>query len=283
MQTNDEQKTLWNGTAGHAWVELDAVLDRMLAGFTDLLLQGARIEPAHCVLDIGCGTGNTTLAVARSLGGPGRCVGVDISEPMTSVARARAEQQRLPATFICADAATYAFEPDSFDAMISRFGVMFFDDSVQAFANLRRAAKPGAEIRFVAWQGLAENPFMTIAERAARPLLPELPERSTDAPGQFAFADDGRVSSILEQAGWMQIEIVPREVASAFPEKDLVRYFTRVGPLGRVLQAADDQTRFRIVETVRAAFDPYVFGEDVRFTSACWVVSARKNQWGKAV
>ena len=146
-------------------------------------------DPERRVLDVGCGTGSTTLAVARLLGAKGRCTGIDISEPMIAAARARAEREGTPASFIRADAQTHAFEPASFDMIISRFGVMFFDDSVRAFANLRRAARDDAELRFIAWRSAAENPFMTTAERAAAPLLPNLPARRPDAPGQFAFAD----------------------------------------------------------------------------------------------
>ena len=158
-------------------------------------------DPGSRVLDVGCGTGSTTLAVARRLGAKGRCIGIDISEPMIAAARARAEREGTPASFIRADAQTHAFEPASFDMIISRFGVMFFDDSVRAFANLRRAARDDAELRFIAWRSAAENPFMTTAERAAAPLLPNLPARRPDAPGQFAFADRRRVYSILEESG----------------------------------------------------------------------------------
>ena len=117
---------------------------------------------------------------------------------------------------------------------------------------------------------------MTTAERAAAPLLPNLPARRPEAPGQFAFADSQRVRSILEQSGWAKIDIRPIDVACTLPEKDLVGYFTRLGPVGLILQEADDRTRTEVIETVRAAFDPYVQGAEVRFTAACWMVSARR-------
>jgi ubiquinone/menaquinone biosynthesis C-methylase UbiE len=130
----------------------------------------------------------------------GTCVGVDISEPMIAAARARAERRRHRRPSSTPTRRSTPFEPASFDTIMSRFGVMFFNDSVRAFANLRRAAKDGAELRFIAWRGPAENPFMTTAERAAAPLLPNLPARRPDEPGQFAFADADRVRRILRRA-----------------------------------------------------------------------------------
>ncbi|MDM0032847.1 class I SAM-dependent methyltransferase [Variovorax sp. J22P271] len=273
--TDNEQTALWNGRAGRAWVDAQEVLDQMFKPFEDRLAEAVRAADAHRVLDVGCGTGSTTLAVARLLGAEGRCTGIDISEPMIAAARARAEREGTPASFVGADAQTHAFEPASFDMIISRFGVMFFDDPARAFANLRRAARDGAELRFVAWRSAAENPFMTTAERAAAPLLPNLPARQPDAPGQFAFADRRRVYAILEESGWGEIDIRPIDVACTMPERELVGYLTRLGPVGLVLQEADERARMRIIETVRDAFEPYVHGDEVRLTAACWLVGAR--------
>jgi SAM-dependent methyltransferase len=275
-QTTDAPQTpQWNGPSGHAWVDAQAALDRMFEPFEHLLLEGVPPGSGGRVLDVGCGTGSTTRAFAHLVGAKGTCVGVDISEPMIAAARARAERERSSAQFICADAQVHPFEPKAFDRITSRFGVMFFEDAVQAFANLRRAAADGAVLRFVAWRSLPENPFMTTAERAAAPLLPDLPARQPDAPGQFAFADRGRVHGILEGSGWAAIDIRPVDVACSLPERDLTRYVSRMGPVGLRLQEADERTRAQVVETVRAAFDPYVHGGEVRYTAACWMVDAR--------
>jgi SAM-dependent methyltransferase len=271
----NEQTALWNGRAGRAWVDAQPLLDRLLQPFEDELVGALDLDRKQRLLDIGCGTGSTTLAAARLLGAQGDCVGVDISAPMIATARERAAQQSSTARFVCADAQTHAFEPDNFDTLISRFGVMFFDDPVQAFGNLRRAARTGATLRFICWRDAAENPFMTTAERAAAPLLPDLPARRPDAPGQFAFADRERVASILQVSGWTDIEIRPLDVECVLPESELIGYFTRLGPVGAMLQEADDATRARIIGAVRPAFDPFVQGEEVRFVAACWVVVAR--------
>lgn len=274
-RTENEQRALWNGPAGHAWVDEQAMLDAILRPFEDLLVDAVPAGAARRVLDVGCGTGSTTLAVARRLGADGHCTGIDISGPMIAAARLRAEREGVPATFLLADAQEHAFAPGSFDLIVSRFGLMFFDDFARAFANLRRAASDGAEMRFVAWRSAAENPFMTTAERAAAPLLPDLPPRRPDAPGQFALADESRVRAILEESGWADVDLRPIDVVCTLPEGDLMRYLTRLGPVGLALQAVDDPTRARVLETVRAAFDPFVHGAEVRFTAACWLVTAR--------
>jgi SAM-dependent methyltransferase len=276
-QTEDEQAARWNGSAGRAWTDEQAALDLMFEPFEQHLVEAAAGLGARSVLDIGCGTGATTLAIARRLGGGVRCLGLDISEPMLERARSRAEEQASAARFIRADAQTYPFDPAAFELLVSRFGVMFFRDAVAAFANLRAAAAPGAWLRFVAWRGAAENPFMTTAERAAAKFLPNLPPRKPDAPGQFAFADSARVGRILRESGWIDVDIQPLDLECKLPSADLARYYTRLGPLGEVLQAADDSTRAQVTDAVHAAFQSYVNGSEVRFVAACWSVGARRS------
>ena len=279
MNTADEpdsqQTKLWNGTAGRAWVETQDLLNQIFKPFEDLLVETVRALSGRRVLDVGCGAGSTTLAVARLLGAEGHCTGIDISDPMIAAARLRAELDRTPATFIRANAETHTFEPASFDVIISRFGVMFFNDSVQAFANLRRAATDNADLRFLTWRSAEENSFMTTAERAAAPLLPNLPPRVADAPGQFAFGEPRRVRTILEESGWAEIDIRPVDVICSLDEANLNEYFTRLGPVGLTLQEVDERTRTQVVRTVRPAFDVYVQGSKVRFNAACWMVSAK--------
>lgn len=277
-EVSNEQTRLWNGLAGNAWVDAQAVIDQMYKPIEDMLVDAAAIASPGRLLDVGCGTGGTTVAVARKLGTTSRCVGVDISEPMIAAARLRAEQTGMSsgqARFICGNAESYAFDSGSFDMIVSRFGVMFFDDPVGAFANLRRAAADDAALRLIVWRGPAENPFMTTAERAAAPLLPNIPPRVPDAPGQFGLANDERLAGILKASGWADIALEPVDVACAFPESALVPYLTRFGPVGRVFNEADERTQAVVIDTVRAAFEPYVHGADVRFTAACWTVSAR--------
>ena len=278
QKTSDEQVELWNGVAGCAWVEEQELLDRMFKPFEEMLADTVSAGNAiNRVLDVGCGTGSTTVAMARRVGSQDSCLGIDISEPMIRLARMRAEREGVPVSFIVANAQTHALEPASFDMIVSRFGVMFFDDSVAAFENLRRAVRQGGGLEFIAWRAPSENPFMTTAERAAATLLPNLPPRRPGAPGQFAFGDSDRVRGILEQSGWAEIEILPIDIRCSLPEKELVRYFTRFGPVGLMFAELDEGTRGRVVETVRAAFDSYVNGAEVSYTAACWMVRARNG------
>jgi SAM-dependent methyltransferase len=271
---NGGQAAVWNGSGGHGWVEMQEVMDGLFQPLEEMLVDSVDTGAGTRVLDVGCGAGVTTLAFARHLGEGGSCTGIDISEPLVSAARSRAERAGVDAQFIRADAQRHPFEPATFDMVVSRFGVMFFDDSVQAFTNLRTATSEGGQLRLIVWRSPAENPFMTTAERAAAPLV-TIPLREADAPGQFALADEQRVRTLLEKSDWSGIEIHPIDVVCTMPEDELVRYLTQLGPLGRALAGMDAAARDRVVEAVRPAFDRYVDGNEVRFTAACWMVAAQ--------
>lgn len=273
---NHDQAALWNDASGRAWVDLQHVTDGALAAFEARLVQEAFPGEGMHVADIGCGAGATTLAMARRVGPAGSCVGVDISGPLVAAARARAAgEERGDVTFIQADAQTHPFEPGRFDAIISRFGVMFFDDPEAAFANLRRGARRGATLTFVAWRGPDENPFMTLAPRTAAPHLPPLPVPGPDEPGPFALADPDRVRRILDAGGWRDVEVVPLDLPCTIAEADLLPYVTKMGPVGRALDEADEATRTRIVDVLLPAFAPFIRDGVVSFTAASWLVRAR--------
>ncbi len=274
QESTARQHEIWKGTGGRGWVKAEPLLDHIFKPLEHLLADAASATSARRVLDVGCGTGATTVAVARRLPADGVCTGLDLSEAMVEAARARAGREGVPARFVCADAETHAFEPASVDLIISRFGVMFFADPVRAFANLLTAASRDAELRCITWRHAAENPFMTTAEWAAEPLLPGVARRTHNEPGQFGLADPALATRILAESGWRQVQIAPLDVPCVFPASELDLYLGCLGPVGRALQSADEVTRDKVVAAVRPAFGPYLVGDEVRFTAACWMISA---------
>ncbi|UCI07645.1 class I SAM-dependent methyltransferase [Mesorhizobium sp. B1-1-8] len=275
-QPNTRQAALWNDASGKAWVEMQPILDGVLAPFESLVVDAGYPGEGGNVLDIGCGAGATTLAMARRVGNDGRCVGIDISQPLVALATERARVQEVAnASFKVGDAQAYAFESRHFDAVVSRFGVMFFDDPVAAFINIRQAARPGGKLAFVAWRSPAENDFMTTAARAAAPFLPPAPVPNPDAPGQFAFADGAKVKRILEASGWSSIKLEQADLPCQIAEGDLMTYATRLGPVGAALREVDRATAEKITTALPAAFAPFVEDGKARFNAASWLVTAR--------
>ncbi|HEY0279563.1 MAG TPA: class I SAM-dependent methyltransferase [Solirubrobacterales bacterium] len=270
--TADDQEVLWNGEMGQTWVEMARVTDQLFEPLTVPLLEAAG-SAASALLDVGCGAGSATLALARELGEGARVVGADISEPLLDAARGRAEEAGVPIDFVRGDAQTFAFEPASFDLIVSRLGVMFFADPVAAFANLRVAATDEARLRFVCWRDPAENPFMTLTARATKNLL-DLPPRIPNTPGPYGLADAERTRGILDDAGWRGVEARPFEATCAMPAEELMTFLTRIGPLREALAKADVERRLAVLGAVRAAAEPYVDGDRASFTAALWIVDA---------
>ncbi|UVK43417.1 methyltransferase domain-containing protein [Mesorhizobium sp. AR07] len=274
-QPNTRQAALWNDASGKAWVEMQPILDEILAPFERLVVDAGYPGEGGNVLDIGCGAGATTLAMARRVGKDGRCVGLDISQPLVALATERRRGEEVAnASFEVGDAQTYAFESGYFDAVVSRFGVMFFDDPVAAFTNIRQAARRGGKLAFAAWRSPVENDFMTTAARAAAPFLPPAPAPDPDAPGQFAFADGAKVKRILEASGWASIEVEQADVLCQIAQGDLMTYVTRLGPVGAALREVDRATAEKITTVLPAAFAPFVEDGEARFNAACWLVTA---------
>ena len=191
---------------------------------------------------------------------------------MIALARERAVQAGSGADFICADAEDHPLDLARYDRIVSRFGVMFFRDPVRAFTHLRRASVAGAQLAVIAWREPAENSFMTAAEAAVRPLLPEALAAALQPTGQFAFADENHVRGILRESGWSGITMTPLDIACSLPENALETWLTRLGPLGRLLPELDPVHRAAVIAAAHSAYAPYVDGGMLRFTAACWAI-----------
>jgi len=279
-QTNDEQIAYWNEKAGPKWVGMQERLDAQLERFNDAVFERAGLRPGDHVLDIGCGCGATTLAAAQRVSPGGAATGADISRPMLERARQRAREAGIGnVNFIEADAQTYAFPQAAFDAVISRFGVMFFIDPAKAFANIRTALKPGARLSFICWRPMQENPWVVLPLMAAAKHI-ELPKPPDPfAPGPFAFADAERTRGILAKAGFTEIKTDKYDlrypVGNTADFEKAVDFTLEIGPVSALLFDKPESLRSAVRDSIRAALEPHRTPEGVVLDSAAWLISAQ--------
>lgn len=272
---NADQVAYWNAQAGETWATHQERLDRQIETLGAVAMAALAPRPGEGAIDIGCGCGQTTLALAGAVGPGGFVTGVDISRPMLAVARRRAASA-ANAAFLEADAQTHPFPPGAADAIFSRFGVMFFEDPSAAFANIRAALKPGGRLGFVCWRPFPLNEWMLVPLQAALALVPAPPPPPDPfAPGPFAFADADRVRGILEGAGFSEIAIEPHDARiGGNPLDEAVDLALRVGPLGMLLRENPDRKE-AVIAAVREALRPHEGPDGVMLNSATWIVTAR--------
>lgn len=272
----------WNGQSGERWVANQARLDAMVAVFGQAAIKAAAPATGERVLDIGCGAGASSLALAARVGAGGQVLGVDVSEPLIVRARALA-QQDMPVLFQVADASSAELPEGAFDVLFSRFGVMFFDDPIAAFAHMRRALRPGGRVAFVCWRGAAENDWVRLPMGALMGIVSPSALPNPEAPGPFSFGDRGRVVSILTAAGFTDIAIAPFDASVPFGEggtrnaaiDDAVKMTLEVGPLSRALAGQPDDIRARASAAVRAVFAGLPGERSVMINGAAWIAMAR--------
>jgi SAM-dependent methyltransferase len=275
---NAEQITYWNETAGPKWVALQDVLDQQIRPLGRAAMERVGIASGERVLDVGCGTGDTTVDLARRVGPRGAVTGIDLSAPMLASARQRAAGIGN-VTFQSADAQTTRFEAGHFDVCFSRFGVMFFVEPVAAFTNLHSALRPGGRLGFVCWQALPKNPWMHVplAAAARHITLPPPPEPGT--PGPFSLADPERVRGILERAGFTDLSFDDHRATLTIGggqglDEVVEILLTGVGPTSAALRQADPTVRTTVAASVREALAPYhAPGAGVRMDGSCWLVT----------
>jgi|HubBroStandDraft_2_1064218.scaffolds.fasta_scaffold66448_3 SAM-dependent methyltransferase len=273
---NAAQIEFWNAQAGETWARFQDLLDRQIGPLGQEAMRALAPRPGEAILDIGCGCGQTTVALAEKVGSAGSVVAADISRPMLEMARRRPlPDGAARPDFRESDAQSDRLGDGAFDAAFSRFGVMFFSDPVAAFANIRSALKPQGRLSFVCWRPFAENDWMKIPMDAAQPLLPPTPPADPTAPGPFAFADADRVRGILERAGFADVTIdgFDARIGGSSVE-DTVSMTFRVGPLSRAL--AENRDRIpEVAVAVRKAVEPFVTPNGVFMPAAVWIVQAR--------
>jgi SAM-dependent methyltransferase len=207
---NEAEITYWNSAGGRRWVERQESQDIVLGPILQATLEPAQVRPGERVVDIGCGTGASSIALADRVGPSGQVVGVDVSAPMLARAAERLPPGS-PVKLVHADAATYRFESSAFDLLFSRFGVMFFAEPARAFANLRTALNPSGRLAFACWRRFDENPWLKVPLRAALEHVPPLPRPGLEDPGPFSFGSEQRVHRILADAGLRSVALEPRD------------------------------------------------------------------------
>jgi len=278
---NRDQVEHWNDSeATGDWVTYQERYDRMLEPFAGLILGAAALTPGEQVLDVGCGCGATTLAAARAVA-PGAVTGIDLSAAMLARASHNAALAGLGnASFEQADAQVHGFSA-SYDAVISRFGVMFFADPVAAFANLLAATRPGGRLAFTCWQPLADNEWLLVPLAAVAEHVPLPDPDEPGAPGMFSLSSSDRLRQVLSDAGWRDIAAESQRtpiVVGGGTLDDAIGFLRGRSIVRRMLADADTATRDRAMDSVRDALASHADGDEVRLAASVWLVTAASGR-----
>lgn len=277
---NADQIAYWNGPGGQRWASRQFAQDVVLQPVLDLLIDRAAPKAGESVVDVGCGSGASTNALANKVGPSGRVFGVDVSQPMLERAR-QTTPKDAPIDYALADATVYPFDAASFDLLASRFGVMFFADPAVSFTNLRKAMKPAGRLAFACWQEPRENPFFMAPLQAVYKHVPKLPQLGPEDPGPFSFASQARVKRILGEAGFAAVAMEPcrldLDVAIGGGMDAAIRSALEIGPASRALEGQSDEVRAAAIVSVREALTPFAKGNSVALPGAIWIVTARAS------
>ena len=272
-----DQATYWREDGGSRWVENIDNVETMIAPLSMHVAANAHCQPGEKILDVGCGGGTTSALLAEQVGPEGRVVGLDISPTILEVAKRRfAGVSNL--SFVEADAGTHDFGGQHFDVLVSRFGVMFFEQPIQAFTHLHKALANTGRISFICWQPLTENHWMFKPAQAAFGILPAPPPPEPNAPGPFAFADPDYVRRILSLSGFREIRIEPLHQPLALGDIDTaIKFLCEMGPAATPLKEACEKDRALVIDAWRTLLAEHQTKGVVQFQSATWLVSARKS------
>jgi SAM-dependent methyltransferase len=280
MGDNAQQISDWNGEIGLRWAQNARDTEDIVKPFGEAAIAAAGASTGERVLDIGCGAGATSMQLARQVGAVGLVLGVDVSRPLLELARVEAGRHILPQlAFLEADAST-AELPGDINLAFSRFGVMFFDEPVPAFAHMRHAMAKDGRLVFVCWRAPRENPWAMTPVVAAREALGVTPEpMDPNSPGPFAFADPDRIQSILKDAGFAVADIakVDADLRIGANAGNAAERSLRIGPASRVLRDAGEEHRERVTPVVAKAFERFAREDGVYLPGAVWLVTARNR------
>lgn len=274
---NADQIAYWNGPAGQHWVDRQEKQDIVLKPISEILIERANAKAGERIIDVGCGSGATSLALAQKVGPTGYVLGIDVSAAMLKRAR-QVAPAGLPIHFALADATVYPFEQANFDLVVSRFGVMFFAEPALSFANLHRAMRRTGRVAFACWREPRENPFFMVPLQAAYKHAPRLPQPAPDDPGPFSFASAERVRRILSESGFQDVAMEPYnvslDIAVGGGLEAAVQSTLEIGPASRALAEQPPAVIAAATNSIREALEPFVLAETVYLPAAIWIVTA---------
>jgi SAM-dependent methyltransferase len=276
-----DQVAYWNNEGGARWTQFAERTSTLFIPLTDALMRVATPQSGERVLDVGCGTARTSIELAmRVHPGNGSVLGLDVSRVILDAARGNVARAGVEGVeLLLADASTHNFAGDRFDLLFSQFGVMFFSDPVAAFANLRRALKPGGRVAFACWRRLEDNPWFSIPVQEAKRFAPPPEPMPPDAPGPLAFADRNRVERILAEAGFSAIAIEPHDedlfLGPVDQLDDATFMLARIGPAGRLLDTVDENVREAAADAIRISLQKRATPAGMYLGSGIWLVTAR--------
>jgi SAM-dependent methyltransferase len=272
--SNAEQAGDWDGADGEYWAKYDAEYQRLLGSFDGILVEAGDVRPHDRCLDIGCGAGGTTRALAaRAV--DGSVLGLDLSGPMLEIARGAASRASTDnVEFVQGDAQVHPFEQAAFDLAVSRFGCMFFGDPAAAFANIGRALRPGGRLALAVWQEPSANAWITAIDGALGEPSADLAAKvSTDyAPGPFSLADPALSTSLLQGAGFVDVSVDSLDVPLAFGTVDDAQAFLETW----IDDDLDQDGRARAAASLHRLLTDNATAEGVLMQSATWLITARR-------
>lgn len=277
QQVIDAQRQDWNRVAG-GWEKWDRFLDQRMMFLNHRLVADARLRSGMQVLDLGSGTGYPALLAAQTVGSSGRVTGIDLAEQMLDVARRKAATLGLTnATFRTGDVTTLPCEAAFFDAVTSRFCLMFLPDIPHCTAEVTRVLKPGGWFAAAVWSTPEKNPSIGLSMEAIKQVI-ELPPPDPTAPGIFRLAKPGDLAGMLQQAGL--IDMMEQEFLAEWSYASAEEYYTSLMELAAPIQTliaelSVDQVQ-RVKQLIIEAVTPYRHGDRITFPLAARVVAARK-------
>ena len=280
MTVNEEQRRRWDQEQGHHWVVAAEHFDKMLGPHGERVIAGLAPEPGGKILDVGCGNGALSLDAAARVGPNGHVLGLDLSGPMLSLAMQRAAERGLGnVNFEQSDVQVHQFAPGAFDGVMSRFGVMFFDDPVAAFTNIRSAVRPGGRIAFVCWQEPPQNDWLMVPAGTMLEFVPMPEKPAPGSPGPFGLADANRTRSILRDAGWSDVEAEPVEIRQWLGDDpaSASEFLSNTDIVKSLLGETDDQTRAKVWKAVETKLAEHTDSDGVHLTGRSWLVTAQNS------